>query len=85
MPIGSRGIDTAKLFWTGRSQAVRLPRTYGINGDAVRIRGAGAAVVLEPLPVSWAWLDRLQPVDNDFLDSGRDQPPPQPRALFDAA
>ena len=78
-------MDTAKLFWTGRSQAVRLPRAYRIDGDAVRIRRAGAAVVREPLPVSWAWLDRLQPVDGDFLDSGRDQPPPQPRALFDAA
>ena len=78
-------MDTAKLFWTGRSQAVRLPRAYRIDGDAVRIRRAGAAVVLEPLPVSWAWLDRLQPVDADFLDEGRDQLPPQPRALFDAA
>ena len=76
---------TAKLFWTGRSQAVRLPRAYRIDGDAVRIRRAGAAVVLEPLPVSWAWLDRLQPVDGDFFESGRDQPPPQPRVLFEAA
>lgn len=76
-------MDTAKLFWTGRSQAVRLPRAYRIDGDAVRIRRAGAAVVLEPLPVSWAWLDGLQPVDADFLERGRD--PPQPRALFDAA
>ena len=78
-------MDTAKLFWIGRSQAVRLPRAYRIDGDAVRIRRAGAAAVLEPLPVSWAWLDGLQPVDADFLEGGRDQPPPPPRALFDAA
>lgn len=76
-------MDTAKVFWTGRSQAVRLPRAYRLEGGEVRIRRVGAAVVLEPLATDWAWLDRLDPVDADFMADGRDQPAPQDRELFD--
>ena len=39
---------TAKLFWSGRSQAVRLPKEFRMEGNEVRIRKRGAAVVLEP-------------------------------------
>ncbi|WP_242097801.1 hypothetical protein [Sphingomonas sp. CROZ-RG-20F-R02-07] len=42
--------DTAKIFWTGRSQAVRLPKAYRFLADEVRIyRRADGAVVLEPI------------------------------------
>ena len=41
--------DRAKIFWTGRSQAVRLPKEFRFGGDAVRVRRQGRAVVLEPL------------------------------------
>ena len=30
-------MDTAKVFMTGRSQAVRLPKTYRFETDEVRI------------------------------------------------
>lgn len=60
-------MDTAKVFWSGRSQAVRLPRDYRFEGDEVRIRRHGAAVVLEPVASDWLWLDALvAPVDADF-------------------
>ncbi len=78
-------MDTAKLFWSGRSQAVRLPRAYRFDGDEVRIRHAGALVVLEPIAGNWDWLDALAtigPVDADFLAT-RDQPLPQCRAALD--
>jgi antitoxin VapB len=38
----------AKLFWTGRSQAVRLPKEFRFQGDAVLVRREGDAVILEP-------------------------------------
>ena len=38
---------TAKLFRNGRSQAVRLPREFRFEGDRVRVRRAGRAVVVE--------------------------------------
>jgi len=38
----------AKVFWSGRSQAVRLPKEFRFAGDSVRIRREGDTVVLEP-------------------------------------
>lgn len=59
-------MDTAKLFWSGRSQAVRLPKDFRFEGSEVRIRRHGAAVILEPLASDWAWLDALAgPLDAD--------------------
>jgi virulence-associated protein VagC len=41
-------MDTAKLFTTGGSQAVRLPRDYRFDGTEVLIRKEGKAVIIEP-------------------------------------
>ena len=63
--------DTAKLFWNGRSQAVRLPKAFRFEGDEVRIRRSGDSVILEPLhrrswPVGfWEYLDASS---KDWLD-----------------
>jgi len=38
-------METAKLFWSGRSQAVRLPMEFRIDGSEVRIRRHGAAII----------------------------------------
>ena len=46
-------MDTAKLFMTGRSQAVRLPKEYRFEGDEVLIKRVGDAVVLLPRIRSW--------------------------------
>jgi antitoxin VapB len=40
----------AKLFWNGRSQAVRLPKEFRFEGDRVRVSRMGAGVLLEPVP-----------------------------------
>jgi len=39
----------AKLFWNGRSQAVRLPKAFRFEGNEVSIRSEGDAVILEPV------------------------------------
>ena len=38
----------AKVFWTGRSQAVRLPKEFRFSTETVLVRRQGSAVVLEP-------------------------------------
>jgi antitoxin VapB len=68
-------MQTAKVFWSGRSQAVRLPRAFRVDGREVRIRRRGRAIVLEPLPDSWEWLDALTgALDDDFASAVREQP-----------
>ena len=81
-------MNKAKLFWTGRSQAVRLPKEYRFEGDEVRIRRQGNAVVLEPITKDtskdWAWLDEIAgKLGGDFLSEGREQPETQERPELD--
>lgn len=38
----------ARLFWNGRSQAVRLPKEFRFQGDRVRVTRMGAGILLEP-------------------------------------
>lgn len=42
-------METAKLFKTGRSQAVRLPRRFRFPGGEVAIRKEGNNVILSPI------------------------------------
>lgn len=72
--------DTAKLFWSGRSQAVRLPKDYRFDGTEVRIRRHGGGVVLEAVPQDWRWLDTISgKLDRDFVASAKLEPKPQRR------
>jgi antitoxin VapB len=78
-------MDTAKVFWSGRSQAVRLPRAFRVEGPEVRIRRRGRTIVLEPIPNSWDWLDALAgELDEDFVSAVREQPEPVERPELDA-
>jgi len=77
-------MELAKLFWSGRSQAVRLPKEFRFDADEVRIRRHGNAVILEPVAHDWAWLDALMgPVDADFVDAATEPVAPQERADLD--
>ena len=78
-------MDKARVFWSGRSQAVRLPKEYRFEGEEVRIRRHGDAVILEPLASDWRWLDAIAgQMSGDFLAEGREQPPmPAGRAGLD--
>jgi antitoxin VapB len=68
-------VEKAKVFWSGRSQAVRLPKAFRIEGEEVRIRRHGASIVLEPMAVDWKWLDDLPGnLDDDFLTAVEEQP-----------
>ncbi len=76
--------DQAKIFWTGRSQAVRLPKEFRFEGDAVRIRREGRRVVLEPIENDWAWIKQLSGrVDPDFEEAVNEDVPQQERPELD--
>ena len=73
-------MDTAKVFMTGRSQAVRLPKAYRFDTTEVSIeRQPDGAVLLRAKPQGplgdrlWAILDGL-PDDPSFVRPDQGQP-----------
>jgi antitoxin VapB len=74
----------AKIFWSGRSQAVRLPKNFRFEGDEVRIRRHGNAVILEPVAEDWDWLDAIVgKLDEDFARAVQEEPEQQKRPALD--
>jgi antitoxin VapB len=49
MAKSSTSRKTASVFWTGRSQAIRLPKEFRFEGDTVLVHREGSAVILEPI------------------------------------
>ncbi len=73
-------MQTAKVFWSGRSQAVRLPKPFRVEGREVKIMRRGNTIVLEPIPETWDWLDAIAgPLDEDFVEAVKEQPEPTER------
>lgn len=65
---------TAKLFRSGRSQAVRLPKEFRFDGDEVVVTRLGAAVVLLPKNHDWeVMFAALDGFGEDFM-AKREQP-----------
>ena len=50
-------MDTAKLFSSGRSQAVRLPKAYRFEGDEVIVKRFGNGVLLLPKTDPWSMME----------------------------
>ena len=49
-------MDTARLFQSGRSQAVRLPKEYRFAGTEVVVKHYGNGVLLLPVDDPWQTL-----------------------------
>ena len=77
-------VREAKVFMTGRSQAVRLPKQYRVSGDSVYIKHLGNAILLVPKSKDrWAGLfAALDEFPRDFK-LPRDQRQRQSRGLED--
>lgn len=76
----------AKVFMSGRSQAVRLPKEFRLPGSEVRIRRVGDAIVLEPIQDLRSVFDQLDEFNDRYgpFELDREQPPmPADRKAFD--
>lgn len=75
----------AKIFMHGRSQAVRLPKAFRLDGKEVRVRRDGRRLILEPIVSDVVeWFEQLDSYSEPFMEEGRDEPPmPADRAVFD--
>lgn len=64
--------DSAKVFMSGKSPAVRLSKKYRFpeGCNEVSIRQVGNTLALTPRYQTWAELwANMEPVDNDFIEA----------------
>lgn len=69
----------AKVFWTGRSQAIRLPKEFRVDGDTVHLkRTAEGFLVITKDP--WEiFFEGVEQLSDKFLAWERVQPPLETR------
>ena len=73
----------ARIFQSGNSQAVRLPKAFRIKADRVEIFRRGDEIILREQPQSATVIfDALVELPADFLTDSRDDTPPQSRESF---
>jgi antitoxin VapB len=78
----------AKVFRSGNSQAVRLPKEFRFDVEEVEVSREGDAVILRPPTTSkarWASLRAAlsRGVSDDFLAGSREQPDAEERPTLD--
>ena len=74
----------ARVFQSGNSQAVRLPKEFRLDVETVEITREGDALILRPHvrdPEPWSSLKAAvrRGVSEDFMAAGREQPEDQTR------
>ena len=72
-------MDTARLFQSGRSQAVRLPKEYRFSGTEVAVRHLGNGVLLMPIDEPWQMLEAGLAAFEPSFTLEREQPETQIR------
>ena len=83
--------QTAKIFRSGNSQAVRLPKAFRFEEHDDEITREGDADVLRPTSgadYAWPHLRKAKEIglSDDFMENGREQPPmppDDPNKMFD--
>jgi antitoxin VapB len=73
----------AKVFMSGNSQAVRLPRDFQFNSNEVSIEKKGGKIILWEIPQNLSnAFNLLTKLPDDFFSKGRQDLPPQERENF---
>ena len=78
-------MDTARLFTNGRSQAVRLPKSYRFEGDEVYVKKVSNGVLLMPKDNTiWdVWEKNLKKYKKPFIIERNQLQAQQQRASLD--
>jgi len=74
----------AKVFMSGNSQAVRIPKEFHIDHSELSIKKIGTTIILYPQNNHWENLRKsLSEFSDDFMSDGRNQPSlPERESLF---
>jgi antitoxin VapB len=75
---------TAKVFKSGNSQAIRLPKEFRLNVTQVElVRQGNDILIRQPRKTTLLEaIEALTRMPDDFFADGRDDPPPQEREGF---
>jgi len=76
-------VTTTRVFKSGNSQAVRLPKEFAVMGKELEIFRRGDEIVLrEPTKGLGRAFEALASLPDDFMADGRKDTPPQHREEF---
>ena len=73
---------TAKVFKSGNSQAIRIPKEYQMDMDELFINKIGNTIVIFPKNDPWGMFkESLAGFSDDYFIDGRKQPEMQKREI----
>lgn len=62
-------MEKTKIFKSGNSQAIRLPKKYRFEGDEVYIKKVGDRLLILPQTSAWSSMNEsLRKFSSDFLE-----------------
>jgi len=71
---------SSKVFISGNSQAIRLPKEYQVEDKELYIQKIGKTIILFPKNDPWeSFRESLNEFTDDFMKEGRAQPSMQER------
>jgi len=80
--IKGENMKTVKVFKSGNSQAVRIPKEYQFNEKELIMNRIGNTIILFPGDDPWKlFRDSLREFSDDFFVDGRKQPAMQKRRV----
>ena len=76
-------MKTVKVFKSGNSQALRIPKEYQIDEENMIMNKIGNSIILFPSEDPWKlFMNSLDEFSDDFFADGRMQPDMQERKAF---
>jgi antitoxin VapB len=75
-------MSTARVFKSGNSRAVRLPKEFQLEGAGVYVKKEGRGLLLTPIDDPWAALVGGLGKFSEDLPEERVQPPPELKETF---
>ena len=66
---------SSKVFTSGNSQAIRIPKEFQVADEELYIQRVGKSIILFPKENPWENFENsLTEFTNDFMSDGRNQP-----------
>jgi antitoxin VapB len=72
-------MQSAKVFWSGRSQAIRLPKEFRVSTAQVYLKKTPQGFLVIPRDPWELFFEGVKKLSPDFMAGPRRQPPQQTR------